>query len=320
MNKIYKTYDEQYKRIVENITAFGAYEDNKESVRTVWADGEKATTKSLLNQVIEFDASKDSGRMSAKFVGARDPINELLWIWQAKSNDVRFLRNHFKCNVWNEWEREDGTIGKAYGYQLSKSVRKVIADELLVEMAETGKISLRPFFQVGDSIILDQVDWLLYMLTSPKHKQSRRLIVSLWNIDDLDDMELEPCVYETHWQFWNGKLNLTVKIRSNDMALGNPYNVYQYTSLLRMIAQATGNAVGKIRFNIDNAHIYDRHILDLLKHYDTIDKFIEEYDEPKSAIMILDESIESFYDFKAEHFKEAEEYSHRGRIKFEVAI
>lgn len=334
LNETIKSYDSQYLAIFNNIVNFGKVEDG--NVRAVWEDGEKAYTKSLRNQVITLDASIDSGRMTGKFVGKNNPVNELFWIWKDQSNDVQLLNSKYNCKVWNEWQDEGGTIGKAYGYQLGKLAREVKPTKLLAEMILDGRIISENAYSESDRklvyneimktvegkedayinyMYLNQVDWLLYMLTSEEHKYSRRLIVSLWNVEELDEMELEPCVYESRWEIWGGKLNVTVGVRSNDMGLGNPYNVYQYTMLLRMIAQVTGNEVGTITFFIHNAHIYDRHIEDMKNHYNNIDG-----EKLTSQKISLNKNVKSFYDFTSEDIIVEEEYNHHGKLKLEVAI
>lgn len=155
---------------------------------------------------------------------------------------------------------------------------------------------------------LNQVDFLLYNLKKNPH--SRRIKTTLYCIEDLDDMALEPCVYETHWQLWDNKLHLTVNIRSNDYCLGNSYNVYQYSVLHKMIAQVSGLEVGTICFNIDNLHVYDRHV----------DKLKEQINGElhKQPIVKLNPNIKSFYDFKPEDVI-VENYENNGKFKYEVA-
>lgn len=296
--------DNVYKTVISRIDRYGKWDKD---VRPKWADGTPAHTKSILNVQMKFDNGKEIPLLTTKTVPRKDPVNEMLWIWQFKSNCVKFLREVLKCNVWNEWERPDGTIGKAYGWQLRNKKRKVKITRALIKMINNGEI--KPAFMSPDNAYLDQVDFLIYTLkTNPS---SRRIKTTLWCVEDLDDMALEPCVYETHWQLWDGKLNLTVCVRSNDMGLGNPYNIYQYAILHRMIAQVVGLPVGEICFNIDNAHIYDRHIQPLL----------EQINRPthKAPKIKINPNITSFYDFKASDV-EVIDYVHGDSIKLEVAI
>lgn len=147
------------------------------------------------------------------------------------SNKV-FDLQQMGCHVWDEWELKDGTIGKAYGYQLRNKHQCIIADRTFLEMARNGELSEKLDEEVSDEefenavahceeyieyVELNQVDYLLYMLK--KNHTSRRIKTTLWCVEDLQDMALQPCVYDTHWQVFDGKLCLTVNIRSNDMML-----------------------------------------------------------------------------------------------------
>lgn len=298
--------DKVYKRVIKLIAKYGKWD---EEVRPRWADGTPAHTKAVLNVQMKFDNGKEIPLLTTKAVPRKDPVNEMLWIWQHKSNNVVFLREVLKCKVWNEWERADGTIGKAYGWQLRNKRRRVKITQQLIEMIMKGQLSDNHERTYDGYIWLDQVDYLIYMLMTNPY--SRRIKTTLWCVEDLDDMALEPCVYETHWQMWDGKLNLTVCVRSNDMGLGNPYNIYQYAILHRMIAQVTGHEVGEICFNIDNAHIYDRHEKALLEQVQR-----ETYEAP---IVTINPNIVSFYDFTIDDIK-VENYNHGAKVPLEVAI
>lgn len=297
--------DIQHNAIIKDILENGKWD---KKVRTKWKDGTPAYAKSVLNKRMEFDNGKEIPLLTSKRVPLKDPIIELFWIWQKKSNVVQELRD-MGCTVWDEWEMPDGTIGKAYGWQLRNKLRKVKVTSLLESMLINGEISKAYYCEEKDCVKLDQVDYLLYMLKTNPY--SRRIKTTLWCVEDLDEMALEPCVYETHWQMWDDKLHLTVGIRSNDMGLGNPYNIYQYSILHRLIAQVTGHKVGTICFNIDNAHVYDRHI-EALK--EQIQKPI--YDAPEVQI---NPNVKSFYDFTLDDIKVIN-YKHNGTIRLEVAI
>jgi len=296
-----------YGKLIHDVEMFGEW-DRDTPVRAVWKDGTPAYTKALLNVQMKFDNGKEITILSQKRVPQKDPVNEIFWIWRDKSNDVQALRD-MGCKVWDEWMKEDGTIGKAYGWQLRNKYRKVRITDDLMHMTFNGELSHNYEVDGYGYTYLDQVDYLIYTLkTNPS---SRRIKTTLWCVEDLDDMALEPCVYDTHWQLLGGKLHLTVNVRSNDLGLGNPYNVYQYSILHRLIAQATGHTVGTICFNIDNAHIYDRHIDDLLEQ---VDKPM--HDAPE---VWINPEITSFYDFKIEDIKLIG-YTHEKSIRMEVAI
>lgn len=301
-------YDLAYIDIVEEICKNGEW-DYGTPVRTKWADGTPAYAKSILNVKMKFDSAKEALMLTQKRVPKKDPIIELFWIWIYKSNDVRKLQE-MGCHVWDEWMRSDGTIGKAYGWQLGNKRRKVEVTEVLLDMLRTGFLKgINIEFTDDGYAYLDQVDYLLYSLkTNPF---SRRIKTTLWCVEDLDDMSLPPCVYETHWEMHGGRLCLTVKVRSNDMGLGNPYNVFQYSVLHRMVAQVTGLEVGTICFNIDNAHIYERHM----------DKLLDQIQRPMHPApdLWINPEITSLYDFKIEDIQ-VTNYKNEGSIPMEVAI
>lgn len=303
MSKADVIYNQGIKEILTN----GQW-DHGTNVRTRWADGTPAYTKSILDFQMKFDNGEEIPILTTKRVPRKDPITEMFWIWRDKSNDVFKLRE-MGCTVWDEWQREDGTIGKAYGWQLRNKKRKVKTTQKLVEMFVNKELNNVEFSYVDGHAYLDQVDYLLYTLkTNPS---SRRIKTTLWCVEDLDDMALEPCVYETHWQVWGGKLNLTVNIRSNDSALGNSYNIYQYSVLHRLIAQVSNLPVGTICFNIDNFHYYDRHEETLLQQIKG-----EQHEAPTLRI---NSDIKSFYDFTIDDL-ELINYKHSGSFKYEVAI
>ncbi|KAA6452013.1 thymidylate synthase [Bacillus swezeyi] len=276
-------YDQQYNAIIQQIIKSGI-SDEEYQVRTRWdSDGTPAHTLSIMSQNMRFDNS-EVPILTTKKVAWKTAIKELLWIWQLKSNDVQIL-NDMGVHIWDQWRLEDGTIGSAYGYQLGKKNRTINGQKV------------------------DQVDYLLHQL---KHNpSSRRHLTMLWNPDDLDDMALTPCVYETQWYVKEGKLSLEVRARSNDMALGNPFNVFQYNVLQRMIAQVLGYELGEYIFNIGDCHIYTRHIDNL-----NIQMKREQYAAPK---LWINPDIKDFYDFTIDDFKLVD-YKHGDKLTFEVAV
>lgn len=299
--------DIQYKNIVANIMRAGVW-DKDQDVRTVWADGTPAYTKSLISQTMTFDNS-EIPILTTKKVAWKTAIKELLWIWQMKSNKVQDLRD-MGVNIWNEWEREDGTIGKAYGYQLGKKNREIRFATDARELYFNCDNPKRLTYTVKGYRMVDQVDYLLHSL---KHDPaSRRHITNMWNPDELDHMSLTPCVYETQWYVRGNKLSLEVRSRSNDMALGNPFNVFQYNVLQRMVAQVLGYELGDYIYNIGDCHVYERHIEGLTEQL--FDREIHEV--PK---LWINPDIKDFYDFTIDDF-DLIDYKHGDFIPFEVAI
>lgn len=319
---MYKTADEQYNSIIRQILNEGVM-DNPEHIRTVYADGEKAPAKAIINAQMKFDNSKGAVILTTKRVPLKDPIKELFWIWQKMSNKV-FDLQQMGCHVWDEWELVDGTIGKAYGYQLKNKKQTIVIDELFLQMYFNGEFYDKPTeadLAMGyDALVekicdneylidLNQVDYLIYSLK--KNPYSRRIKTTLWCVEDLSEMALQPCVYDTHWQLFDGKLALTVNIRSSDQAIGLPYNIYQYSILHKMIAQVTGHEVGELCFNIDNAHIYSKHIEKIKEQIDR-----ETHEPPE---VWINPQVKSFYDFTIDDIK-VFNYKHGEKINYEVAI
>lgn len=259
--------DTQYLQMVENILDHGYYDQNRTGIATY----------KLPHQVMQFDLEKEFPILTTKFVAFKTAVKELLWIWQKQSNDVRELQR-MGVTVWDEWMREDGTIGKAYGYQIAK-------------------------FKQLDNLIQ----------TIKEDPQSRRMIVSLWNIEDLADMALQPCAYETLWDVADGKLNCMLIQRSGDMGLGIPFNMTQYAVLVHLIAQVTGLKPGLFTHVINNAHVYENHVEALRTQLARKGQAVA---APK---LIIDPSITDFYDFKPEHIV-LEGYEHLGKLSMEVAV
>lgn len=287
-----------YNEVAQNIIDNGVWDKDQE-VRTKWADGKPAYTKSIISQQIVFDGT-EVPIITTKKVAWKTAIKELLWIWQMQNNNVDDL-NEMGVRIWDEWKKEDGTIGPAYGYQMGKRI----------------KTNRRALYANGDvdvhskshPIYSTQVDELLLNLqTNPA---SRRHVTTLWNIDDLADMALNPCVWHTQWLVKEGKLHLIVGVRSNDWALGAPFNQFQYYVLQRMIAQVTGYEMGSLIFNINDCHLYERHL-------ESIEEQIQRTQFPAPTLWI-NPNITNFYDFNIDDF-ELIGYEHGEPVKMEVAI
>lgn len=299
------TYDDQIARIAMNIFMNGKSNVGK-PIRARWdSDGSPAYATSVLNERMTFNG--ECPFPTFRKLGYKTPILEMLWIWQQKSNVVDHLRelNGTNKTVWDQWEREDGTIGKAYGWQLRNKKRPVKASDIVHNKLSQGTFNVE---RINDYpyLMLDQVDHLIQSLIFNRY--SNQIKTTLWCVEDIPDMSLPPCVYETHWQTWNEKLHLTVNIRSNDMPLGNPFNCFQYYVLQRMIAQVVGMEYGTLTFNIDNAHIYDRHEQQM---HEMITR--KTYKEP---YLWVNPEVTNFYDFTIDDFK-LFDYEAGDPIKFE---
>ncbi|MCR8994717.1 thymidylate synthase [Brevibacillus laterosporus] len=296
-------YDVVYARLVSKIIENGIW-DKDQQVRTVWNDGTPAYTKSVISEQLVFDNTQVP-ILTTKRVAWKSAIHELLWFYVKRTSNVSYLREN-NVKIWEAWTREDGTIGKAYGYQLGKIIP-------YGEPIRTLPLVTSPFIEEEQYMIYLEADNQVNLLIKglKENPASRRHVVSLWNIDDLHDMALYPCVWHNQWLVKEGKLHLIVGVRSNDVALGQPFNVFQYYVLQRMIAQVTGYEMGTLTFNINDVHIYERHIEPLSQQI-----LLEPYDAP---ILNINPEVKNFDDFKIEDF-ELVNYQHHPSIKMEVAI
>lgn len=281
-------FDELYNDLITEIKNNGTW-DKDEAVRTKYADGESAYTKSIFGKQVIIPADV-LPIITTKQVGYKSALRELYWIWFMKSNNVKDLQD-MKCSIWDEWEREDGTIGDAYGYQLAKKVHSVNGE------------------------MLDQVDNLLYQLEH--NPSSRRHITNLWDVDDLSNMSLTPCVWSTQWEIRDGKLSLLVNQRSCDAALGFLFNAFQYKVLqINMLLHLNATEkheelkLGDIVWNFGNLHYYDRHEESLLEQIKG-----EVHEQP---ILVMGDYA-NFYDFHPDDI-EVINYTHNGKFSYEVAI
>ena len=210
----------------------------------------------------------------------KNAIDEILWIWQKKSNKISELNSH----IWDQWAGEDGTIGKAYGYQLAKKYE----------------------FKTKDGIKeMDQVDYVLYLLKNDP--SSRRIMTNLFNHEELKDMNLEPCAYGTQWLVKEGKLHLILNQRSQDMLTANGWNVMQYATLQCMFAQVAGLKPGTLTHNIGDCHIYDRHV-------PLVKKLLEAKPVECKPKLVINNPTKDFYEFKVEDF-EIKDYDYNKEVK-----
>lgn len=246
-----------------------------EIVRAKWDDGQPAHTIKKFCVVNRYDLSKEFPILTLRPTNLKAAIDELLWIWQKKSNNV----NDLNSRIWDSWADETGSIGKAYGYQIGQKHQ----------------------YKEGE---FDQIDRVIYDL---KHNPySRRIITNIYNHDDLNEMNLYPCAYSVTFNVTGNKLNAILNQRSNDILVANNWNVAQYAILVHMLAQVSDLEVGEFVHVIADAHIYDRHI-PLVK--ELINR--ESYDAPK---LIINPNVKNFYDFKVEDFT-LENYQSGPQIK-----
>ncbi|MDD2245268.1 MAG: thymidylate synthase [Syntrophomonas sp.] len=234
-----------------------------ENVRAKWADGTPAHTIKKFAVVNRYDLVEEFPILTLRPTNLTASIDELLWIWQKKSNNVKELNSH----IWDSWTDQEGSIGKAYGYQLG----------------------VKHEYHEGE---FDQVDRVLYDL---KHNPySRRIIANLYNHSDLHEMNLYPCAYSMTFNVTGRKLNAILNQRSQDVLVANNWNVTQYAILVHMLAQVNNFEVGELVHVIADAHIYDRHI-------PLIEELIQRTPYPAPKLLINPDK-KDFYDFNVEDF------------------
>ena len=258
------------KDIIEN-----GYDTKGEKVRPKWEDGTSAYTIKRFGVVNRYNLAEEFPAITLRKTYIKSAIDELLWIWQKKSNNVHDLKSH----IWDSWADENGSIGKAYGYQLG----------------------VKHKYKEG---MMDQVDRLIYDLKNNPY--SRRMLTNIYVHQDLSEMNLYPCAYSMTFNVTGDRLNAILNQRSQDVLAANNWNVVQYAVLVHMLAQVTGFKPGELVHVIADAHIYDRHI-PIVKELITRPT----YPAPK---FYMNPDVKDFYDFTLDDFR-IEDYETGPQIK-----
>lgn len=238
-----------------------------EKVRPKWEDGTPAYTIKQFGVVNRYDLSKEFPALTLRRTAIKTCVDELLWIWQKKSNNIHDLGSH----IWDAWADEDGSIGKAYGYQLG----------------------VKHLYKEG---LMDQVDRVIYDLKNVPY--SRRIMTNLYVHQDLHEMNLYPCAYSMTFNVTKQpdsdtlRLNAVLNQRSQDVLTANNWNVCQYAVLVHMLAQVCGMQAGELLHVIADAHIYDRHI-------PLVKELIARETHPAPKLW-LNPEIHDFYEFTKE--------------------
>ena len=234
-----------------------------EKVRPHWEDGTSAYTIKKFGVVNRYDLSKEFPAITLRKTAIKTCTEEMLWIWQRKSNNIHDLNS----TVWDEWADENGSIGKAYGYQLAQKHQ----------------------YREG---MMDQVDRVIYDLKN--NPFSRRILTNIYVHQDLHEMNLYPCAWSMTFNVSGNVLNAILNQRSQDMLAANNWNVVQYAVLVHMLAQVSGLVPGELVHVIADAHIYDRHV-------PIIEKMLAQ--TPSSApVFRMDPSVTDFYAFTRDSF------------------
>ncbi len=266
--------DEIFRANCRDILEHG-FSDTHLEVRPRWEDGSPAHTIKRFGVVNRYDLQQEFPLLTLRKINYRAAIDELLWIWQKKSNRVCDLGS----GIWDQWCLADGTIGKAYGYQLAQKYK----------------------YPEGE---FDQVDRVLYELRH--NPASRRIMTNLYNFSDLCDMALYPCAYSMTFNVTGDRLNGILNQRSNDMLVANNWNVLQYAVLIVILAQVSGFKPGELVHVIADAHLYDRHI-------PLVEELIARPAFPAPRLAV-DPAVRDFYDFTIDSFQ-IENYEHGPAVR-----
>lgn len=266
--------DQLFKAMCRTILEEG-FSSEGQQVRARWADGAPAHTIKTFGVVNRYDLSEEFPALTLRPTALKSAFDEILWIWQKKSNNIRDLGSR----IWDEWADESGSIGKAYGYQLRVRYR----------------------FPHGE---MDQVDNVLWQLKNTPY--SRRIMTNIYNFSDLMEMGLEPCAYSMTFNVTGDRLNGILHQRSQDILAANNWNVVQYSLLLMMFAQVSGLKPGELVHVIADAHIYDRHV-------PLIRELLERPEFPAPKVT-LNPDIQDFYQFTVHDLK-VENYETNPQIR-----
>ena len=266
--------DQLFVTMCEDILDHG-FSTEGQKVRPHWEDGTPAYTIKNFGVVNRYDLSEEFPALTLRRTAVKTAVEEMLWILQRKSNNIRDLNAH----IWDAWADENGSIGKAYGYQMGVKYR----------------------FPQGE---MDQVDNVIWQLKNQPY--SRRILTNIYNFRDLAEMGLEPCAYSVTFNVTGDRLNAILNQRSQDILAANNWNVVQYAVLVYMMAQVTGFRPGELVHVIADAHIYDRHV-------DIIRELIRrpQYPAPKFR---LNPEVKDFYDFTPDDVI-LEDYQHGPQVK-----
>ena len=294
-----KVFKENLKSILEEGTS-----TKNQKVRPHWEDGTPAYTIKQFGISNVYDLRKEFPAITVRKTALKSCMDEILWIYQKKSNNINDLNSH----IWDEWADKDGSIGKAYGYQVGKAYIHHVSSKL-PSSYDYPSVLAQATIDRKYKIWFDQMDAVLYDLKNTPF--SRRIMISLWNPEELNEMRLQPCCWSVIFNVTDeGQdkyvLNMVLNQRSNDFITANNWNTAQYAILLMMVAQSVNMIPGKLVHNITDCHVYDRHI-------DIAKELINRPEHPAPKVS-LNPEIHNFYDFKTSDLI-VEDYETEPQIK-----
>lgn len=274
------TADKIFIQTCKDILTNGVW-DTEYDVGPRWEDGTPAHTIKKFGIVNRYNLQESFPILTLRKTNFKATVDELLWIWQKKSNNTKDLNSH----IWDSWADGTGSIGKAYGYQLG----------------------IKHKYKEGE---FDQVDRVIYDLKN--NPASRRIMTNIYNFQDLNEMHLYPCAYSMTFNVSGNKLNAILNQRSQDVLAANNWNVVQYSILVHMMAKISGLVAGELVHVIADAHIYDRHV-------PIIEELIEK-EEHEAPILEINKSVDNFYDFTVDSFKLINYEYNPFKVKVPIAI
>ena len=316
-------FDEQYidlcRRILEHgekITNYKSSDSRSSSVASAIPDHKAQATSAaatirLPHQVMQFDLSEEFPILVSKKVGFKTAVLEILWIYQAASNNVKWLQDR-GVKIWNEWE-----ISESGEYQ-GRNINEIFAER----HPELEPENFTHTIGTAYGWIVNRYDLIRNLIETLKSNPgNRRMVLSLWQNEWLETAALPSCVWNTQWNLIDGKLNLLVTSRSSDVPLGLPFNVVQYATLCCMIAQVIGAEPGQFTFITNDAHIYENQIDGIREQIARYDQAIKNGTLPKAPKLWLNPEINDFYKFdNSRELKDIklENYENLGVIKMPV--
>ena len=295
--------DKVFKENLKSILEEGTSTKNKK-VRPHGEEGTPAYTIKQFGISNAYDLRKEFPAITVRKTALKSCMDEILWIYQKKSNNINDLNSH----IWDEWADKDGSIGKAYGYQVGKAYIHHVSDKL-PSSYDYPSVLIQATIDRKYKIWFDQMDAVLYDLKNTPF--SRRIMISLWNPEELNEMRLQPCCWSVIFNVTDeGQdkyvLNMVLNQRSNDFITANNWNTAQYAILLMMVAQSVNMIPGKLVHSITDCHVYDRHI-------DIAKELINRPEHPAPRVS-LNPEIHNFYDFKTSDLI-VEDYETEPQIK-----
>ena len=296
-------FDKEYLKLCKKILTEGVEVENRTGTNSI----------KIPSYNFHFDLSEEFPMLTTKQVFYKNAITEMLWIYQAQSNDVRWLQER-NNHIWDEWEIDDDGLWKATQNVLDENgnlVKKDIIKDFGKEWAHT----------IGTAYgwIVKRYGHIDNLINKIKNNPTdRRMIMSLWQDEFLDTTVLPSCVWCSEWDVTDGKVNMMVHQRSCDVPLGLPFNVTQYAVLLSMIAQCTDLKPGTIDWSIKDAHIYVNQVEGIKEQIERGDT-LEDLPAPE---LWLNPEVKDFYEFdNSRELKDIKvrKYNHHGKISFPIS-